>query len=100
MSRITVRLGDQSWEFDEDEITVEDGIALKYATGLNVIPMLQGLQEWDGQAMRALVWFCKHKAGEKVAPDSISFKMMDLQMEQVPDPTKGDGTPSESVATT
>lgn len=99
MSRTTVTLGSESWVLDEDEITVEDGIALKYATGLNVVPMLQGVAEWDGEAMRALVWFLRFKAGEQVSPKSINFRLMDLRMEQEPDPTEGDGTPSESAAT-
>lgn len=100
MSRTTVTLGDESWVFDEDEITVDDAIALKYATGMNVVPMLQGMTEWDGEAMRALVWFCKHRAGEHPGdPKGISFRLLDLKMEQEPDPTEGSETPTGTDAT-
>jgi hypothetical protein len=96
VSRIRVRLEDESWFFDEDEVTIEDAIALKYATGLALKPFFEGLSDMDGVALRALVWFLRGKQG---SPEAVNFKVTALKLEQEPDPTEGDATPSESAAT-
>jgi hypothetical protein len=96
VSRIRVRLEDESWLLDEDDITIEDAIALKYATGLSLKPFFQGLEDADGVALRALVWFLRGKQG---SPEAVNFRITALKLEPEPDPTEGDATPSASDAT-
>ena len=79
-----VRLGDQSWTFDENEITLRDAFAIKATSGLSMKPFIAGIDEMDPLALQTLVWFCKFKAGDSTERALVDFKLADLALEDVP----------------
>ncbi len=97
--RTLVKLGDESWTFDEDEITIQDAYMLKAETGLALRPFFEGLADMDPQCLQALVWFLRRKAGEPVRIADVNFRVTALKMEQEESPTEEDATSSENAAT-
>jgi hypothetical protein len=82
MANVILSLGDKHWDFDDAEIELKDAFAIKAATGLNLKPFLEGVAEMDPLSIQGLVWFVRHKAGEKVNLADINFRLADLKMDQ------------------
>ena len=83
--------------FDENELTLTDAFTIENTTGLTVIDMLEGVAPLRPTALRALVWFMRYKAGNPPHISTIDFKLLDLKLEAVPDPTVPAVTPEASV---
>jgi len=73
--------------FDEKELTLADAFTIENTTGLTVIEMLEGVAPMKPNALRALVWFMRYKAGNPPHISTIDFKLLDLKLEAVEDPT-------------
>jgi hypothetical protein len=95
MAKFVLKLGDESWPFDDAGLSLKDAFAIKSATGLNVPPFLQGIQEYNPASLQGLVWLLRHKAGENVRVEDVDFLLKDLSLEfaepvvsaDAPDPT-------------
>jgi len=61
MLRIT--LADETWTFDEESMLNTEAIALKRTTGLTISTLLGGIYTGDPEAITALVWLCRRRAG-------------------------------------
>lgn len=93
MAATKVRLGDQEWTFDEENIDLNDAFLIKSGTGLALRPFLQGVADLDPHCLQGLVWFLRRKTGEQVDINTISFRLADLDVTQADDP------PALAVAT-
>lgn len=89
MSLTRVRLGDQSWELDDEKLTLADAFLIKSGTGLALKPFFEGVAEMDPTCLQGLVWFLRRKAGENVNVADIDFVITELVTEQEESPTTG-----------
>lgn len=103
--RTTVRvLPDEEYVFDEIALELDDLFRIKAATGLNLKPLMRGVDDGDPAALQALVWFCRLQAGKAMDIAHVNFRLSDLRIEPIleeeaaPDPT-GEATTSEPAAT-
>lgn len=101
--RVRVKLRDQEWTFTIG-LTLAEAFAVKNACGQSADAFMRGVAEKDPDSIVALLWLCRTRDGEKIRMEQIptDFDLYDedeFEMEDVPDPTKGDGTPSESAST-
>ncbi len=101
--RSKVKLRDEEWVF-ELKMTLAEAFALKSATGMTPDGFLRGLIDKDPDSIVALLWLCRTRDGEKIRLEQIptDFDLYDedeFSMEDLPDPTEGDATPSENDAT-
>lgn len=108
-TRVRVTVGEESYVFDRDALTLTDVYAIKSASGLNLNPFLNGLGDGDPAALQTLVWFLRHKDGKQGDRLQIDFKLGDFDMEALDDaesdPTEastssGDADTSEDSPTT
>ena len=74
--------------FDENELTLSDAFTLENTTGLTVIDLLDGVAPLKPGPLRALVWFMYYKRGNPPHISTIDFKLLDLKLEAVVDPTQ------------
>lgn len=90
-----VSIGEQSWDWDPDDIEVDEARAIKKATGLSWAPFLAGIFELDPDALRGLVWFLRSKTEPGLPIDLVKFRISDLRVrldagdtddEEPPDP--------------
>jgi hypothetical protein len=100
VTAVDIRLGDQHWSFDEEELDLHDSFRMKQATGQAFTrTFFAGIEDMDPACLQALVWFVRNKAGESLLPHDVNFKLSELRVEPRPDPTEGDATPSGNDAT-
>src|SRR5262245_39597318 len=91
--------------FDEEHLTVEEARAIKQHAGLTIRGFLDGLREYDVDALVALIWLAKHRAGEPAPWNNNGLGSLDLltdidiipDEEAAPDPPPG-GATSTSTA--
>lgn len=94
--------------FDEERLTVDEARQLKRATGLTVRGFLTGLREYDVDSVVALVWLTRHRGGDPVPWEAISFDLFaDLEIIRDEDedtdagpPPVGEASTSTSTSTT
>jgi hypothetical protein len=53
----------RTWKFDQDTITVKQGIAIHLAHGLTILDMLNGLKALDPRAIQADYWLMLQQNG-------------------------------------
>lgn len=82
MSQTTIRLGDKTWQLDDEKLTVADAFIIKNGTGLALKPFFEGIAEMDPLCLQGLVWFLRRKDGEQVALTDVDFAIADLKVEQ------------------
>jgi len=99
-------LDDREYEFDQNRLALSEAIAVKRANGLTVRGLQEGLQDMDPDALQAMVWLAKRRAGDAVRMVDIEFDIVELsrsiRYDEPPgeqaDPTVGqpipDGSPS------
>lgn len=98
--RHKVTLGDEEYVFDERELTLSDAFAIKAASGLNLQPFMRGLNDGDPVALQTLVWFLRQKHDRPEDIRHIDFRLADLVITELPDPTEpADETSSETAET-
>ena len=91
-----VILGDESWHWDPDEITVDEALLIKKHTGLSWGPFRIGLMQSDPEAVRALIWFLRQRETPGLELSWVKgFRMNDVtvepdspEVEQTDPPTK------------
>lgn len=108
-TRLRVTLGEESYIFDRNALTLTDLYAIKSSSGLDFNPFVAGLTEGSPESLQTLIWFLRHKAGIQGDRLQIDFKIADLDMapieDDVTDPTEassssGDADTSDGSPTT
>lgn len=96
--RVTLA-GEDLGVWDINALDLHDSFLLKAATGLDLLPIYEGMGSMNPASWRAVIWWLKRKADPNIQPDAINFKWGDLEMAEVvgedPPPsaeTSGDGT--------
>jgi hypothetical protein len=70
--------------FDEEHLSVDEARQIKKHAGLTVRGFLNGLKEYDVDALVALVWLAKHRTGDPTPWDAIAFDLLG-DLEIIPD---------------
>lgn len=95
-----IRIEDQFYDFEADRLMLKEAMAVKTYTGMGVTDWNKALEEFDPNAIAALVWILKKRAGEDVRFSDLDFNLADLEIlsdeGEVADPTSGATTPAES----
>lgn len=66
------------YEFDQNKLALAEAIAIKKATGLTVVGFQSGLKEMDPEALQAMVWLAKRRAGMATRLQDVDFDVVDL----------------------
>ena len=77
---LRVTFADETWDFDESDLTVEQMISIEDATEQSVGQWLDAVMEKRARAVRVLIWWLQ---GRKVRPEQVEFKIGDLGLELV-----------------
>lgn len=78
MLRFTV--GETVYDWDDDHVLNTEAIALKKASGLTTMQLMEGISEFDAEALTAMVWLAKRRAGETEA-DGKPLRMGGLEFD-------------------
>ncbi|NUT53680.1 MAG: hypothetical protein HOV94_41285 [Saccharothrix sp.] len=75
-------LGDQSWELDLGELTIDDCIALQNLVGRPWGELVLGIDRGDIEAMKLLLWAARRATGETglpyASPEMSGIRMRDF----------------------
>lgn len=66
------------YEFDQNKLALTEAIAVKKTTGLTVKSFQEGLQEMDPEALQAMVWLARKRAGEAIRLQDVDFDVVAL----------------------
>lgn len=66
------------YEFDQNKLALIEAIAIKKAIGLTVKSFQEGLQEMDPEALQAMVWLARKRAGEAIRLQDVDFDVVAL----------------------
>lgn len=66
------------YEFDQNKLALAEAIAIKKVTGLTVVGFQSGLKEMDPEALQAMVWLAKRRAGMATRLQDVDFDVVDL----------------------
>lgn len=66
---------DREYEFDLDEIDVDQAQLIYSKTGLTIITLEAGLEEMNPFALKAVFWLMLVQNGEKADFDRVNFKL-------------------------
>lgn len=68
----------KDYEFDRNKLALTEAISLKKASGFTVRGFQDGLNDLDPEALQAMVWLAKQRAGEAVRMQDIDFEIYEL----------------------
>ncbi|MGH8575347.1 MAG: hypothetical protein ACREXJ_00175 [Gammaproteobacteria bacterium] len=88
----------QEYEFDPDKLPLAEAIMVKKHTGMGMAPYMQGLRDVDPEAIQAMVFLAKRRAGEKVKFEDIDFDLIELAGSLKRDPTPAERADAEPDA--
>lgn len=77
--------GDEKFEITPDKILNVEAIAVKRKTGLDFKAWMQGLEDFDAEAVTALVWIAKKRIEPNVRYEDISFPLAQVEFELTED---------------
>lgn len=82
MLRFTV--DGQTYDWDDDHVLNTEAIALKKSAGITVLELMEGVSEFDAEAVTAMVWLAKRRAGE-TEPDGkpLLYSALEFDMGQL-----------------
>lgn len=66
------------YDFDDDKLSNVEAIALKKVSGLMPDVFFKGINEVDPEAITALVWLAKRRAGEHVKYGGLEFDLLQV----------------------
>jgi hypothetical protein len=78
-----IHLANESWPFDDEEMTLKDAFKIKAASGLSLKGFLMGVQDMEPLALQSLIWFLRTNAGASVRIEEVDFRIADLDIELV-----------------
>lgn len=73
-----IQVGDTIYDHEPNRLLNSDAILVKRRTGMTIPEWQQGLQDDDPEAIKALVFLLKQKAGENPDWDTLDFDHGDL----------------------
>lgn len=90
MMRFTV--DGEKFEFNEKKLRNTEAIALQKVTGMKVVEFYDALSESDANAVTALVWLVKRRAGDEVRFTELDFDLFEVMgsLESDPDDAPGE----------
>lgn len=97
------RLGDNVWELDVDDLTVDDTIKLQLLAraadpaGRTWAQLLLGLDQGDAVAVKVLFWAARQRAGETgllFQDTSPKWRGFSYRYIDMPAPSGGEGVPA------
>jgi hypothetical protein len=101
VTQTVIHLADESWPFDDEELTLKDAFKIKAASGLSLKGFLSGVQDMEPLALQSLIHFLRTRAGASIRLEDVDFRISDLGIEQVNTPADGaDVDPLQSPAPT
>lgn len=74
--RFTVK--GELYEVDQERLSVQEAQAIKRATGLTIRGFLNGLREYDADALVALIWLARSRGGERISIGGIVEENFDV----------------------
>src|SRR6266498_3516178 len=84
MLRLTVE--GQTYQFDDGRMLNTEAIALKKAAKLGAQELWQGVTAFDAEALTALVWLARRRAGETdLRYSAVEFDLGTLDMAELDD---------------
>ncbi len=79
---IKFRIKTDSYEFDDEAMTIDEARLIKKHTGMGLKSWAMGLQDMDPDALVAMVYLSKVRAGEAVRwQDLDSLKLNDINLD-------------------
>jgi hypothetical protein len=63
---INFKLSGEPYEYDDSTLSVKEARVIKKNTGMGLVSWARGLADGDPDAMVALVWLAKTRAGEAI----------------------------------
>lgn len=66
------------YEFDQNKLALAESIAIKKAIGFTVRDFQEGLTTMDPEALQAMVWLAKRRAGVATRMQDIDFDVVAL----------------------
>ncbi len=102
MAKFTIKGDDTVWEFDENELFVDEARIVKKHAAMGVNEFGRGLQTGDPDALVAMLWITKRRAGIEVQwKDFDHFNLATIAMvDETPDITDGDDPDDDAVPPT
>lgn len=83
MALTTVALGEKSWQFDDEKITLGEAFQIKSGTGLALKPFFEGVNEMDPLCLQGLIWWLRRRDGEaSLSMADVDFVVGDLRLSQ------------------
>ena len=80
-----VSLEGETWDFDPEDLTVDQMIAIEAETGQSVDEWANEVRRGMGRAYKVLIWWLR---GREIPVDSVNFRVGDLLVETVVRPVK------------
>jgi hypothetical protein len=93
---VKVKVGEQTYEHNRNSLLNSDAVTVKRQTGMTVPEFQQGLVDDDPDAVKALVFLLKRRAGEDPDWETLDFDHADLEYlpdEQVEEPGPKEAAP-------
>lgn len=86
-----VKVDGKAYEHDRETLLIQDARTVKRLTGMTIPEWQLGLVNDDPDALVALVFLLKQKAGENPDWDTLNFDF--ARLEFIPDESEGDTEP-------
>lgn len=80
---------------DMEQLTTKELRTIKENTGMGLRPLLRGMAEWDADALVAVVYVAKVRAGEKVSWSDFDDLRPLVDIEDIEDADEPDGSEPE-----
>jgi hypothetical protein len=92
---ITFKVDGTEYQFDETRLLSVEAVAVKKYTGLAILDFFQGCMSGDGEALTALVFLAKKRAGEDVTWQGLldTLDVMALLMSLIAEADEPDEAP-------
>jgi hypothetical protein len=92
---ITFKVDGTEYQFDETRLLSVEAVAVKKYTGLAILDFFQGCMSGDGEALTALVFLAKKRAGEDVTWQGLldTLDVMALLMSLIAEADEPDEEP-------
>jgi hypothetical protein len=80
-----VTLGDETWDFDAEDLDVDQMISIEAETGKPCEEWVRDIQRGYGYAYKVLIWWLR---GRKTTVNDVKFRIGDLTLDAVVRPVK------------
>lgn len=95
---LTFTVDGDDYEYDQNKLDLTEAIIIKKELGLTIADYLEGNRRLDPEALKAMVWLAKRRAGEAVKLRDLTFDCMALIGSLKNDPMPGAAEPDPPVS--